>query len=132
MADARAELQQACATLDKSDPNELFCYEKLGRIDLRENDAATARAMFTKGISAARLIGSDDPVVADLFLGMGDSLAVEKNKEYAEKFYQRGLEHNPSPAARAKLTRALQELRAETGTGQPAFPTLSSPTVPGN
>ena len=85
--------------------------ERIGSISLKENDYAGAESSFSQAIMIASSAGVKDPVVADAYAGMGQSLAEEGKTDRAAEFFNKALDAGPSPKTRLLIQKELEALR---------------------
>ena len=107
---AREELGAAEYEMGPTDTRVVRVYERRGATYLREERLKEARDSFTRAIQAAGVRKVSDPAVAGAYAGMGLCLLKQGNKEYALKFFKRGLGAQPDEGTRMFLEDQVREL----------------------
>ncbi len=104
-AEAMQELDDAARAMREDDPRMISYHVRKGGVSLHEKDLSAAKAAYTAGIQLARRLEIKDGMLADAYAGMGICLVREKKFAYAKKFFERGLDSNPS----ANTKRIIEE-----------------------
>ncbi|HAZ06937.1 MAG TPA: hypothetical protein DCZ01_00105 [Elusimicrobia bacterium] len=107
---ARDELAAAEYEMDSKDPRIVRVYERRGAAYLREGRIKEARDAFTRAIASASTRKADGPAVSRAYAGMGLCLLKQDNKEFALKFFKRGLAFAPDEGTRMFLEDHIREL----------------------
>lgn len=112
---SRDELAAAEYEMGPKDPRIVRVYERRGAAYLREARVKEAQDAFTRAIAAASARKADGPAVSRAYAGMGLCLLKQDNKEFALRFFKRGLAFAPDEGTRMFLEDHIRELEG----GQP-------------
>jgi tetratricopeptide (TPR) repeat protein len=103
-------LEEAMRRMPPKDARRVRCHERLGAVHLRRGEARDAKEAFSLALQTARnldLFGAD---VARAYAGMGLALLQEGRKDYALRFFKKGLLQEPDEGTRMFLEEKIGEL----------------------
>lgn len=109
-ADALQELDEAARAMREDDPRMISYHVRKGGISLHEGDLSAAKAAYKAAIQLAQRLKIMGGVRADAYAGMGICLMRENNHAAAKKFFERGLDSEPSANTRRIIEERLDSL----------------------